>query len=538
MNKFILIYIAFLLSACAQVGRLSGGPKDEAAPSINESKSNPLPGTTNFQGNQLEIAFDEYISISGIKQYVTINPPFEKGKEPDYKMKGKKLVVRFNDSLKPNTTYNFSFNRALKDITEKNDSLFQFAFSTGPYLDSMSAEGKVLDAYTNEPKENVTLLLFEEMEDSTPYKSTPIYFTQTDKNGKFKLKYIKEGEYMIFALKDQNRNNLYDLTTESFGFIEDPMRFNVDSVHQGGLLFRMSQITPDKMVLESYDHEFPGPLQLKFNKDVENLNLKTINNEPIQFSLDLKSEDDSLICWIPPVDQDTLALQIIVNDTILDTLTLSMRYLGKGSNAELRVPEFKLVPNAKPSLDYYDTLEITSTLPIGFVDSARIYVLDKDSNLVKGIHFKSNYRKITVYGNWEPKMQYRLVIPDSAVVSKYGYKNDSTQIIFNKQQSDYYGNLFLNLRVAEPSFYVLELLNTQNKVLRTVELDQSSRVKFELLAPGNYKFRLIKDANHNGKWDPGNYLKKIQPERVYYLQSPVNMRSNWDQEVDWEIIKE
>ena len=212
-----------------------------------------------------------------------------------------------------------------------------------------------------------------------------------------------------------------------------------------------------------------------------------------------------------------------------------MRYLGKGSNAELRVPEFKLVANAKPSLDYYDTLEITSTLPIGYIDSSRIYAIDKDSNLVEGLHFNSNYRKITVYGNWEPKMQYRLIIPDSAVVSKYGYKNDSTQIIFNKQQSDYYGNLFLNLRVAEPSAYVLELMNAANKVLRTVELDQSSRVKFELLAPGNYKFRLIKDSNNNGKWDPGNYMEKIQPERVYYLESPVNMRSNWDQEVDWKI---
>ncbi|MCB0478309.1 MAG: Ig-like domain-containing protein [Crocinitomicaceae bacterium] len=535
MNKFLLIYIALFLTACAQVGRLSGGPKDEAAPQINETKSYPLPGATNFNGDRMEIAFDEYISLSGIKQKVTINPPFEKGKEPDFKMKGKKLIIKFNDSLKPNTTYNFSFNRGIKDITEKNDSLFQFAFSTGPYLDSMSVAGRAIDGYTNQPLENVTLLLFEEMEDSTPYKATPTYFTQTDKEGAFHLRYIKEGEYLIFALGDQNRNNLYDLTTESFGFIEEPMKFSTDSVHQTGVLFRMSQITPDQLFLREYEHEFPGPLILKFNKDVENFNLKTIRDSSIQFSLDLKSEDDSLICWIPPIDTDTLALKIIANDSILDTLTLSMRYLGKGSNAELRVPEFKLVANAKPSLDYYDTLEITSTLPIGYIDSSRIYAIDKDSNLVEGLHFNSNYRKITVYGNWEPKMQYRLIIPDSAVVSKYGYKNDSTQIIFNKQQSDYYGNLFLNLRVAEPSAYVLELMNAANKVLRTVELDQSSRVKFELLAPGNYKFRLIKDSNNNGKWDPGNYMEKIQPERVYYLESPVNMRSNWDQEVDWKI---
>lgn len=526
------------MTACAQIGRLSGGPKDQAAPKINENKSDPLPGTTNFSGDRIEIAFDEYISLSGIKQNVTINPPFEKGKEPDYKMKGKKLIIKFNDSLKPNTTYNFSFNRALKDITEKNDSLFQFAIATGPYLDSMTAGGMVLDAYTNEPKENITIMMYEEFEDSTPYKSTPIYFTQTDKQGQFKINYIKEGEYLIFALNDQNRNNLYDLTTEGFGFIEDNLSFSVDSVHQNTLFFRMSQITPDKLVLEEYEHEFPGPLKLKFNKEVDNFSIRTLQDSSIQYSIDLNSEDDSLICWIPPIDRDTLSLKLIVNDTILDTLDLSMRYLGKGSYAELRVPEFKLESNAKPSLNYYDTLEITSTLPIGYLDSTRLYVLDEDSVVQENIHFKFNYRKISVYGNWEPKMPYRLLILDSSIVSKYGYKMDSTQIVFKKQASDYYGNLFLNLRVEEESPYVLELMNTTNKVLRTVELNQSSRVKFELLAPGNYKFRLIKDKNANGKWDPGNYLQKIQPERVYYLKSPVNMRSNWDQEVDWEIKSE
>ncbi len=535
MNKFLFIYIALILGSCAQIGRLSGGPKDTKAPKINESKSYPLPGTVNFKENKIEIAFDEYVTLNAIKQNVVINPPFEKGKEPEYKMKGKKLIIKFQDSLEANTTYNLSFNRAVKDITEKNDSLFQFAFSTGPYLDSMTASGTVIDGYTNDPMEGVTILLFEEYNDSTPFKETSTYFTQTDKTGKFQLNYIKEGNYLIFALKDQNRNNLYDLTTEGFGFIEEEMKFSVDSVHQSNVLFRISQITPDKLVLLEYDHEFPGPLQLKFNKDIENLNLKTLQDSSIQYSLDLKSEDDSLIIWIPPIDRDTLKLKVIANDTILDTLDLYMRYLGKGAQADLRVPEFKLESNAKPSLDYYDTLEITSTLPIGFLDSNRVYILDKDSNVQENIEFKFSYRKIKVYGDWEPKMQYRLVFPDSSVVSKYGFKNDSTQILFNKQQSDYYGNLFLNLRVDQEAPYILELMNDRNKVLRTVNLDKSSRVKFELLAPGNYKFRLIRDENKNERWDPGNFMKKIQPERVFYLKSPVNMRSNWDQEVDWEI---
>ena len=38
----------------------------------------------------------------------------------------------------------------------------------------------------------------------------------------------------------------------------------------------------------------------------------------------------------------------------------------------------------------------------------------------------------------------------------------------------------------------------------------------------------IKDANSNGKWDTGNYLKKIQPEEVEYLKRSIIVRANWE----------
>jgi len=523
------------LASCAQLGRLTGGDKDEAAPTMDMEKTVPLPGRINFKGDRITLYFEEFFSFNNAKQNIVINPPFEKGKEPEYKMVGKKLLIKFNDSLKENTTYNISFNRAVKDIKEKNDSLFQFAFSTGPFLDSMSVKGKILDAYTNQPSKGITVMMYEELSDSTPYKETPTYFTQTDEKGNFAINYIKDGKYLIFALEDQNRNNLYDLSTEGFSFLSNHLIFSEDSIKQSGVLFRMSKITPDDLYIEEYEHEFPGALSIKFNKDVQNFNIKKMNGEDFRFSLDLKSEDDSLICWIPPVVQDTLYLKILENDTIIDTLKLYMRYLGKGANAEIGTPEFKLQSNAQPSLHYYDTLELTSTLPLGFIDESKIIILDKDSVQVADTKIKFNYRKITIYGDWKPKETYRITLLDSAVVSKYGFKNDSNTIFFNKQQSDYYGNLFVNLRVAEEGNYIFELLNEQNKLIRTVELSESSRIKFELLAPGKYKFRLIKDENNNGKWDPGNFMEKLQPERVFYLEKSVSMRSNWDQDVDWTI---
>jgi hypothetical protein len=48
------------------------------------------------------------------------------------------------------------------------------------------------------------------------------------------------------------------------------------------------------------------------------------------------------------------------------------------------------------------------------------------------------------------------------------------------------------------------------------------------LNTGNYKVRLIFDENDNQKWDSGNYLKKIQPEKVIYLDEEIELRENWE----------
>ena len=51
---------------------------------------------------------------------------------------------------------------------------------------------------------------------------------------------------------------------------------------------------------------------------------------------------------------------------------------------------------------------------------------------------------------------------------------------------------------------------------------------FELLSPGKYVVRLIEDINQNREWDTGNYLEKIQPEKVIYYWKEIDLRANWD----------
>jgi hypothetical protein len=52
------------------------------------------------------------------------------------------------------------------------------------------------------------------------------------------------------------------------------------------------------------------------------------------------------------------------------------------------------------------------------------------------------------------------------------------------------------------------------------------------MMPGDYDLKILFDKNHNGKWDTGDYDRKLQPELIKPRQQKLNIRANWDNEVD------
>ena len=51
-------------------------------------------------------------------------------------------------------------------------------------------------------------------------------------------------------------------------------------------------------------------------------------------------------------------------------------------------------------------------------------------------------------------------------------------------------------------------------------------IDFLKLAPGKYFIRVVWDANGNKIFDTGNYLNKIQPERVSFFKE-IEIRADW-----------
>ena len=135
LKLFIPVALALYAISCATIVSPTGGPKDITPPKMLSSQPSDL--STNFNGNKIVLNFDEYIELKTPEKYLLISPPLKD--LPDIKIKGHSVVIKLEDSLRVNTTYNFYLGDAIVDISENNPfANFNFAFSTGPDIDSLS----------------------------------------------------------------------------------------------------------------------------------------------------------------------------------------------------------------------------------------------------------------------------------------------------------------------------------------------------------------------------------------------------------------
>jgi len=256
MNKYQVILPAALLltllfHGCAQQGAPTGGPQDVTPPRVLEA--DPPNYSTHFETNKITITFDEYLDMGNFTQELVVSPPMEE--KPLIRMRGKSLIIEFEEELKDDVTYTFNFGEGIKDLNEQNVLLnYEYVFSTGEYLDSLSVKGKLRNAYDlTIPEIPVFVMLYTSLEDSVPLTDIPYYVGRTDKEGNFAVNNLRKDIYKIFVLKDGNNNFLYDLPTERIAFLDTSL--NIDGDYFRKLLlesgvYDSTDLEPDTMQLD------------------------------------------------------------------------------------------------------------------------------------------------------------------------------------------------------------------------------------------------------------------------------------------------
>jgi uncharacterized protein (DUF2141 family) len=266
-KKIASFLIPIILYACATVQGPTGGEKDEKAPILYES--NPKNQSINFNGQEIKLFFNEWMKLEQLDKELIITP--REDIQFEASLKKQELIIELEKPLKDSTTYTFNFRKALKDITEGN--LWEnpvIAFSTGPYLDSLEISGTITDIKDKTAKENFIVGLYTTDYDTANLRQgKPVYFTTTDKEGKYQMKNLKNGEYRLYTFQDNNDDLINNPQNEAFGFHSEVVEL-YDSIGQINL--HTYQRNEDTLKIKKYS-PVGKDFIIQYNKGLSNYHI-------------------------------------------------------------------------------------------------------------------------------------------------------------------------------------------------------------------------------------------------------------------------
>ena len=568
------VCILALLGACANMAQGPTGGLRDSLPPVYKT-SNPLPNSLNFKGDKVEIEFDEYVQLKDGFEKIVVSPPT---KSPFVaKALGKKVVVEFRDTLKPNTTYTIDFSNSIVDNNESNPfNEYFFSFSTGDVLDTLSMSGYLLNAKDLSPAAGVYVGAYKQHDDSVFVTKAFDRIAKTDENGRFTLRNLEPVPYRVFALNDVNSNYYFDQPGEAVAFLDsvftpkmiEKVRF--DTIYKDSVTidtvkrFRSVRYLPDSVTLQLFEEEI---VRQSFKKAVltsettvelyfENYEKQVPEINPVNFV------SDNWAVVEPSVTTDTIKVWLRDSNVVkLDTLRFELVYqkTDSASNFVEARDTIQLFQNRKKakrrddkkqtfltcssgrSVEVYNLPRIEWSAPVDFVQDSVVKVEMQKDTLWEKVDFRLvadsavNARSYLLEAEWKEGSSYRLRIDSASVTDIYGNCNDKTELKFRIKTKEEYSTLKFKVQGVADSAFV-ELLNAKEQVKRVEKL-RNGEVFFKNVHPGEYYARLVVDSDNDGLWTTGKYVENRKPEQVYYFSKTLKLRANWDVEEDWDVTE-
>lgn len=507
LKRKILIYLLpFVLLSCAQIGTISGGARDENAPKPDFEKSSPPIGTTFFTGKQIIIPFDEFFTLQDPTKNIRIVPPHATIRS---KIKGKDLILEWTEDLQANTTYSIYLDNAVRDITENNDSLIQFVFSTGDHIDSLHYTGRVIDAWNKEAVRDVSAFVYAKSDSSL------ISYAKTDRYGNFQLNYLPAGDYFLSIIGEKIPDNKWS-KDELFGFKEDGTVSLTSSITDS-IPFLVSRPNADKQ-LRTATYSASGLLKVGAYTVLSTEALR-IDDTPIASDRIRSVAPDSLHIYLPTrlLSSGSHLLQAN-NDSIRFRVPMDGIKFGQITSAHER-------NNVNPS----NGIRLIYTDFIRSIDTNHIHLFNsKDSSEIAALSIHHEYNELTI------EIQDRnapgiLVMIDSAAITGETLTNSYFEGVFNLVKARELGGIKLDLSELGGGDFLIDVLKDNKFAFRRYA--KETILQLNELLPGSYTFRVIRDTNSNGLWDPVDPVNLTQAEEVLYFESENKLRANWEIEV-------
>lgn len=575
-----LLVLSVFQPSCANTTQApTGGLKDTIPPVVRRVVPQPGAVSVPVHGTKVAFTFDEYVTVKDPKG-IYLSPPQQKS--PKYKMRGKTVIVYFEEDLLPNTTYTLDLTGAIADNNEGNMFPgFTTVFSTGDSIDSMYITGLVQDCNTLMPIKGATVMLYKDQRDSAVFLERPVAAVKTDDWGYFALQNIQDTVFRVYAIVDGNGNNIYDPDEDRIAFLDTlfrPVNVVNDSVaelkkfdmkdtvacqsRKAELRLNVFRERPSKQMLMNNKRTGDRAGYVTFMAPDTRIDSLWFQGFPAKDVItEFNIEKDSLLLWLNNQRPMPDSLHLWVKYWKTDTLGVLAPVAEKVSLVDENKPKSRA---ARKKIEHKDTicgLSLKAT-PETFEQNGITLEFDYppilgafDSLVFKSINprqkeqvekFKIerdslNLRKynITPQIKIQTGYEYTFKVPERAFKDINGYWNDSTEVKVSLPNDDNLSHFKLTLTGVNGNKYIIDLLDERKSgIIRSYVIESDSVLEFPYLKKGKYSLRITEDLNRNGIVDSGNLLAHRQPEKVKFLMTKdsdlfdIPERSEIEQELD------
>ncbi|MEO9852251.1 MAG: Ig-like domain-containing protein [Reichenbachiella sp.] len=559
-----LLLISIYVYSCANQGTPTGGPRDTIPPMLVQSI--PTNKSINYTGKEFKFTFDERINADKLKNQLLITPHTEN--KFNIKVRKNEVTIAFDDNFNDSSTYTLNFSDGLVDVTEKNPAVnLSFAFSTGPYIDSIYVNGKITDLYTNEPKEEFIVGLYQISDSLNLLEDKPRYFAKTNEQGQFLIENIKNSYYKILCFKDENRNLILNPESEPHGFLADSIDLitSQDSIRIAAQLINASRF---KFIRSKTTGRY---FDLQYNKPFISYEITKLDSSqvyPIPPNNRVKS--NKVMRFYPTetftYDADSLGILVSATDSMFN-ISKDTAYVKFTESS--RKPEdfsYNLEPKNGAAIDpilthmykfnkpirtfyqdsiqiSYDTLRTEKIADSSFVWNTNMTILTFKTFFDKNYLKKEIDTLLIIYGDTTltdslslSKLQYysqvktnqvSLSFPKGTFISVDNDSTEETKYNYKFKSLEEMGSVSGVINTSFTS-YTLQLVNTKYSVID--EVKNSTTFSFPFVKPGKYTIRVMIDNDGNGQWSYGNILQNKAPETVYFYPEIFDVRANWQLE--------
>lgn len=550
---FLVISTLFIIGfGCARQTAPTGGPKDTIPPVLIKSYTIPKPGQTNYKGNTIELSFTENIILNNPKEQLIIIPDI--GKDYEIAAKKRKVIITLKQPLKDSTTYSINFRDAVQDITEKNPAVnLKLAFSTGNYIDSLGVYGLVYELLKNKETKDATIALYQS-DTFNIFKHKPIYLTKSNDKGNYQIENLKPGSYYIYAWEDKNKNLIVDSRSELYGFLSAPVNLTQNERDIVIPILKLDARTLKMTSGRPYNTYF----NIKTSKGLHDYKITTSEKDSV---LSAYGEDRANIrIYNTFQDQDSTQITFSAIDSMqnrIDT-TLYMKFSTRVTTPEkfqITAEGLRLTQNnglltgtikfSKPILSInYDSIyyQIDSIRKVNFTKND--FRWDPQQNVTR-IN-KSIDKKLLAeepIANTNPQAEQpkpkgqktnpennQLYIGKSFLISIDLDTSTQLKQTLKPLKLEDTGVIIVSVETKESNF-IVDLLDKNFNIIKSVQ--NSKKVNFNDLNPGDYQLRLVIDSNNDGQWSPGNFIKKEEPEKIIYYMNDkknpvINLKANFE----------